>query len=223
MKYSLFSLVCLAFCLQSASAQIKPAEKKPAEELIQFSGLVLAELNGQLVPVPYATIFIPANSRGTFSDRRGFFSLVVAKKDVVRFSSIGFETTEATIPDTLRSDHYSAVQLMTQDTTIMLPGIVIFPWPSREHFKTEFLAMDVTPELQERAARNLANESLAKLRKAPDAVAYGGREGANFYLRQQTNQYYYIGQTPPMNIFSPLAWSQFFKAWKEGKYKKKKE
>lgn len=84
--------------------------------------------------------------------------------------------TDAIVPDTLQSDHYSVVQMMGQDT-FMLPQIIIFPWPSREHFKTEFLAMDVTPELQERAARNVANESLAALRKSPDAVAFSGREG----------------------------------------------
>ncbi len=196
------------------------AQVKPEKELIQFSGLVLTDMSGQLVPVPYATIYLPFKNRGTFSDRRGFFTLVVEKKDIVRFSCIGFNMTDAIVPDTLQSDHYSVVQMMGQDT-FMLPQIIIFPWPSRDHFKTEFLAMDVTPELQERAARNVANESLAALRKSPDAVAFSGREGANFYLRQQTKAYYYIGQTPPMNIFSPLAWAKFFKSWKDGDFKKK--
>jgi hypothetical protein len=41
-------------------------------------------------------------------------------------------------------------------------------------------------------------------------------------MRQQSREYVYIGQTPPMNIFSPLAWGQFFQAWKNGDFKKKK-
>lgn len=187
--------------------------------LIQFSGMVFTDADGRLAPVPYATISIPQKHRGTYSDYRGFFSIVVEKGDKVRFNCIGLEPVTITVPDTLTQDRYSIVQLMTQDT-LNLPELVIMPWPSREHFKIEFLKMDVTPELQRRAAENLANEYLADARKNPDMVPYGGRESANFYLRQQSREYVYIGQTPPMNIFSPLAWGQFFKAWKDGKFKK---
>jgi hypothetical protein len=40
-------------------------------------------------------------------------------------------------------------------------------------------------------------------------------------LRNQASTYYYRGQTPPQNIFNPIAWSQFFEAWKRGDYKNK--
>lgn len=209
------ALLLLCFWFASANAQTEP-------KLIQFSGLIMTEADGRLVPVPYATVSIPKNRRGTYADYRGFFTIVVEKGDKVRFNCIGLEPVTITIPDTLTQDRYAVVQLMTQDT-ILLPEVVIFPWPSKEHFKIEFLKMDVTPELQRRATENLANDYLAEARKNPDMVPYGGRESANFYLRQQAREYYYIGQTPPMNIFSPLAWGQFFKAWKEGKYKKQKE
>ena len=204
-----------------ALAQTQPTPPaKPA--LIQLSGMILAEVDGQRTTVPYATVFLPKKGRGTYSDYRGFFTLVVEKGDLVRFNCLGFETVTFWVPDSLTQDRYSLVQIMTQDT-INLPETVIFPWPSKEHFKIEFLKMDVTPELQRRAAENLANEYLAEARKNPDIVPYGGRESANFYLRQQSREYVYIGQVPPMNIFSPLAWGQFFKAWKDGQFKKKKE
>ncbi len=215
----LLILVCIC---NTAWAQENPKNESKKEELIQFSGLILAAQDGKLMPVPWATVFLPGKSRGTYADHRGFFTLIVEKKDKVRFNCIGFEPVTITIPDTLTQDRYSIVQLMTQDT-INLPETVIFPWPSKEHFKIEFLKMDVTPELQRRATENLANEYLAEARKNPDIVPYGGRESANFYLRQQTREYVYIGQVPPMNIFSPLAWGKFFKAWKDGDFKKKKQ
>ena len=81
--------------------------------------------------------------------------------------------------------------------------------------------MDVTPELQRRAAENVANDYLAEVRNREEAVPFSGKEGANYYMRQQAKEYTYIGQVPPMNIFSPLAWGQFFKAWKNGDFKKK--
>ncbi|MBL7809432.1 MAG: carboxypeptidase-like regulatory domain-containing protein [Saprospiraceae bacterium] len=208
-------LFFLGFCLVLFSS----LKAQNDNALIQFSGLVMTESDGRLVPVPYATISIPQKHRGTYADYRGFFTLVVEKGDKVRFNCIGLETVTITIPDTLSQDRYAIVQLMAQDT-LLLPQVVIFPWPSKEHFKIEFLKMDVTPELQRRATENLANEYMAEARKNPDMVPYGGRESANFYLRQQAREYYYFGQTPPMNIFSPLAWGQFFKAWKDGKFKK---
>jgi hypothetical protein len=191
-------------------------------KLIQFSGMLLADYGGKLIPVPYASVFIPKKNRGTYSDARGFFTMVVEKSDQVRFSSISYQTITITIPDTLFEDRYSIVQLMTQDT-INLPETVIFPWPSKDHFKLDFLKMDVTPELQRRAAENLANDYLAEAASNGNIVPFGGKESANSYLRRQSKEYTYIGQTPPMNIFSPMAWGKFFNAWKEGKYKKKKE
>lgn len=212
-------LLAILFCLPVV---LLWSQKDPKANLIQFSGMLLTDADGRLQPIPYASVFLPGKSRGTYADYRGFFSLVVERGDKVRFNCLGFQQVTITIPDTLTQDRYSIVQLMTTDT-INLPETVIFPWPSREHFKIEFLKMDVTPELQRRATQNLANDYLAEARKSDDMVPYSGRESANFYLRQQTSQYYFIGQTPPMNIFSPLAWGQFFKAWQDGDFKKKKE
>jgi CarboxypepD_reg-like domain len=203
----------------AASTTDKTEENKDTK-LIQFSGLLLTDDGTGMTPVPYATVFIPDKHRGTYTDYRGFFSLVVEKGDKVRFTYLGLETRTITIPDTLTQDRYSVVQFLPQDT-FTLPVTVIFAWPSREHFKIEFLKMDVTPELQKRAAENIANEYLAEARKNDKVVAYSGKEGANYYLRQQSKEYVYMGQTPPMNIFSPIAWAQFFKDWKDGKFKKK--
>jgi hypothetical protein len=203
-------LPVLVLMSQWASAQVK------SEKLVQFSGIVLDGSSSELLPVPYVNILVKDKNRGTYSDFNGFFSIVVEKGDLIEFSAVGYATVQFTIPDTLQDNRYSMVQLMTQDT-INLPETVVFPWPSREHFKLEFLAMDVTSEMQERAMKNLANETLERMRSE---VALDGNEQADYYLRQQARSYYHIGQTPPMNIFNPLAWKQFFDAWKSGKFKK---
>lgn len=187
------------------------------EDLIQFSGMVLDGSDENLIPVPYANILVKREGRGTYSDFNGFFSIVVRKGDLVEFSAIGYKTFEFVIPDSLTDNRYSLVQLMTRDT-INLPTAVIFPWPSREHFRLEFLAMDVSSELQARAAKNMTADNLERMRSS---IPYDGRENADYYLRQQASSYYYIGQTPPMQIFNPIAWKQFFDAWKRGDFKKK--
>jgi len=211
-KKIVFSFICFLFFFQLAFAQIEKDTK-----LVQFSGMVLDGSNSELLPVPYTNILITKKGRGTYSDFNGFFSIVAEKGDVVEFSAIGYQTVQFQIPDTLKDNRYSLVQLMSQDT-INLPETVVFPWPSREHFKLEFLAMDVTSDLQEAAMKNLANDALERMR---NDVEYDGNEHADFYLRQQAKNYYHIGQTPPMNIFNPMAWKQFFDAWQKGDFKKK--
>ena len=215
MKMQLFWVTAflLLFSATKLVAQTEP------EDLIQFSGMVLDGSDEQLFPVPYTNILVKDKNRGTYSDFKGFFSIVVEKGDIIVFSAVGYKTVEFEIPIDLEEDRYSIVQLMTQDT-INLPETVVFPWPSRDHFKLEFLAMDVTPELQERAMRNLANETLERMR---NDVVRDGNENADYYLRQQAREFYYIGQQPPMNIFNPVAWKQFFDAWKRGDYKKDKD
>jgi hypothetical protein len=189
------------------------------DNLVQFSGMVLDGSERELLPVPYANILVKDKGRGTYSDYQGFFTIVVEKGDVIVFSSIGYKDVEYTIPGDLEENRYSIVQLMTRDT-FNLPETVVFPWPSKEHFKIEFLAMNVESELEKRAAMNLSSENLNRMR---DEVKYDGNENADFYLRQQTKNYYYIGQRPPMNIFNPVAWKKFFDSWKRGDFKNKKD
>ncbi len=205
------------FCLLTIS--IEAQVLRDDENLIQFSGMVLDGSDTELYPIPYTNIYIKSKGRGTYSDFKGFFSIVVEKGDSIGFSAIGYKTVEIAIPDTLTESRYSLIQLMTQDT-FNLPETIVFPWPSKDHFKLEFLAMDVTKEMQEKAVENLASDVLSRGR---DLVSIDGNEHADFYLRQQSRQYYYIGQTPPMNIFNPIAWGKFFESWKKGDFKKKKK
>ncbi len=210
------SIFLVLICTVSFGTLLGQEVKK--SELIQFSGVVLDGSDEQLYPIPYANVLVVGEGRGTFTDFKGFFSVVVKKGDTVEFSTIGYKPVQFTIPDTLTDNRYSLVQLMTQDT-INLPETVVFPWPSREHFKLEFLAMDVSLEMQQRAMENVAERTLRQMR---NVVPSDGNEHADFYLRQQARNYYFIGQTPPMNIFNPAAWKDFFDAWKGGKFKKKK-
>ncbi len=211
-------LLLLSLILIGCSITLQ-AQQTEKPELVQLSGLVLDGSDENLIPIPYVNILVKGDSRGTYTDFKGFFSIVVEKGGVVEFSALGYKTVRYEVPKTLEDSHYSIVQLMTQDT-INLPETVVFPWPSREHFKLEFLAMDVTPELQKYAAENMATEVLEKARYT---VSVDGNENADFYLRQQASEYYYYGQQPPMNIFNPIAWKKFFDSWKNGDYKKKRD
>ena len=136
-KCLILAIIPLLFIGTSTFGQTK------GEDLVQFTGIILDGSNEELLPIPYANVLVIEHNRGTYSDFNGFFSIVVEKGDSVEFSAVGYQPVVFQIPDTLTENRYSMVQLMSEDT-INLPETVVFPWPSRDHFKLEFLALDVT-------------------------------------------------------------------------------
>ena len=191
--------------------------KVDKQDVVQFSGVVVTEEGGEIIFLPYTNVAVEGTSRGTITEIDGFFSIVAVKGETIVFSRIGYENAKLEIPDTLSSDFYSVVQPLTKDT-ILLPEAVIYPWPSREHFKVEFLAMDVTDELKQQAEENLDAITMAQLR---ESLPFDGREATSMVLKENADKAYYYGQLKPQNILNPLAWKKFIDAWKRGDFKKK--
>jgi hypothetical protein len=194
------------------------SQEQVEDDLIQFSGVVVTQDEyGEMVPLPYTSIAIKGTSRGTYAEIDGFFSVVAKKTDTIVFSRLSYETVEIAIPDSLESKFYSWYQIMSKDD-VLLPESVIYPWPSKEHYKIEFLAMDVSNELRERAKDNIAKEVLEKMQHA---VPPDGAEAYSLTQERQFEEFKYSGQYKPQNIFNVASWAQFIKAWKRGDFKKK--
>lgn len=209
-----FLAASLAFIIHLGMVTAQPGSSGGSDKLIQFSGLVLTA--DSLMALPYVNIYIPGTTRGTVSDLNGFFSFVAHKGDTVTFSFLGYKTSKFVIPDTLKGFKYSLVKLMTSDT-FYLDEAVIRPLPSREMFDYYFVKTEIPDDDLERARKNLDRDEMKEYR---NQMAMDGRENSKYYLQQQANKFYYAGQIPPMNIFSPIAWAKFFEAWKRGDFKK---
>ncbi|HAJ99156.1 MAG TPA: hypothetical protein DCM62_03950 [Bacteroidales bacterium] len=206
-------LILLALGLYLPKAEGIPSLIRP-RHIIQFSGIVVE--GDSLTPVPFTNIWVKNTHRGTVSDFYGFFSIVVQAHDTLRFSNIGYKDVYYVVPDTMRQNRYSVVQILTRDT-IILPETVIFPWPTREQFRHAFLNTKIPDDDYDRAMRNLA---IAEMRERLERMPMDG--GANFRhaMNQHAQRMYYIGQTPPMRIFDPFAWAQFIRAWREGRFRR---
>ncbi|MBK9737338.1 MAG: carboxypeptidase-like regulatory domain-containing protein [Saprospiraceae bacterium] len=210
-------LSLIIFLFFAKSVVIAQKKVEPIK-VIEFSGMVFYEgNNGQPAPLPYTNVAVMGTSRGAAADIDGFFSFVALAGETIVFSRIGYKTVEIKIPDTLRSTQYKWIQIMTEDN-ILLPEAIIMPWPSKEHFKQEFLAIDISDELRENAQANLAEEKLKEIRYS---VPVDGRETSSLVVKQQAVDYIYTGQIKPQNIFNPLAWKKFIDAWRRGDFKKK--
>ena len=186
------------------------------KKVIQFSGYVLTP--DTLMGIPFVTIQINNSSRGTITNREGFFSFAASVGDTVNFRSIGFENSYYYIPTSLQTNKYSIVKLLSTDT-YYIDTVTVYPWPSKEMFKQAFLSLEMEENDVDRALKNLEREYLKEL---GENMAMDASENANYYLRSEAQKYYYAGQAPPQNIFNVFAWAQFIEAWKRGDFRRKK-
>lgn len=209
-KLLFITIALLAFGVQSLFAQ-------QDKDLVQLSGLVLTQ--DSLKAVPLVSIRIKGSNKGTLSDEGGFFSFVVRKKDTIVFSALGYRMVEYVVPADLRGIKYSIIQPMSEDT-FFLPETVIRPYPTPEEFDYYFVKATMPDPYYEASTRNLRRKTLENIANNMDM---NGSENANYAMQQQAYRYYYNGQLPPNRIFDPIAWSQFFEAWKRGDYSKKKK
>ena len=68
----------------------------------------------------------------------------------------------------------------------------------------------------ERARRNLEQAELRdKVTGVPNWGSINYKQSNQMYMERM----YYAGQPPPMTIFNPFAWAEFFRALKNGELK----
>lgn len=190
-------------------------DQNPERKIIQFSGVILD--GDSLQPVPFSTIIITQRHTGTTADANGIFSFAAQEGDSIKFTSIGFDDAYFVIPDTLLTNKYSLIQLMTSDT-ILLRTHMVYPWPSKEQFKEEFMNTRIPTDDLDRANANLAQ---AEMRERMQNMPASGSENFKYENYQRNIQTYSNGQYPSWSILNPIAWAQFIKAWDNGDFKKK--
>jgi hypothetical protein len=207
-KIILFLLLTSSFF---AKAQITQQDS-----VIQLYGVIMTA--DSLRALPNVNVTVVGQNRGTITNEKGIFSIVVIKGDEVEFTSIGYKKRRAAIAKNLEGNQFSLIQLMVTDT-IYQPMVIIRPKPTKEQFARDFVNAKVDDDDIEAARKN--NDE-AKKRVLIETLPADGREAVNYALAKNAQRYYYNGQAPPQNLFSPIAWGQFIKAWKRGDFKRKK-
>ena len=185
------------------------------DSVVQLFGVVMTA--DSLVGIPSVSILVKGQNRGTISNDKGVFSIVVLKGDKVEFTSIGYKPILVEIPANIQGNQHSIIQLMVTDT-VFLPATIIRPRPTREQFERDFVSQNV-PDDNITIARKNNNDATRRMLLA--TLPTDGREASNVYLRQSAAKLSYAGQLAPQNILNPFAWNEFIKAWKRGDYKSK--
>jgi hypothetical protein len=203
----------LYLILLSAPFAVHAQFDKLKDSVVQLYGVIMTA--DSLKGIPAVTVLDKRDGRGTFSNDGGVFSIVVMKGDQIEFTSVGYKPFTLIVPDTFRGNQYSTVQLMVQDAQY-LPATIIKPRPTREPFERDFVNSKVPDDDIEIARQNT---DAAKRRVLARTLPASAGEAASYYLKQSATRYYYQGQTPPQNIFNPVAWADFIQAWKRGDFR----
>lgn len=190
------------------------AKAQDADTQVLLTGIVLS--GDPLVPVPNTNIIVTNKNKGTSSDKDGLFSFYTEANDTIHFSAIGFKGADYIVPNNMDQDHYSIVQIMTNDT-VWLQETIIFPWIDYKSFGEELITMDAPISDEERAQMNLDN---AQLYERAQATYMDGKSNYKYASKNYNDRMIYSGQVPPMQIFDPFAWRRFIKSIKNGDYKK---
>lgn len=194
----------------AASAQ---SDSLPAPDVVQVSGMIVT--GDSLTPLPFATVYRARDQRGTMTDVRGFFSLPALEGDTIEVSSVGYIGNAFVIPEGTEAGRHRVVQALRRDT-VVLEEAFIYPWPTRERFRSDFLSLDVALD-----AYSVGNQRLNDL-DAFDRLVYIGddAQGAvSAQLQQQAIQAGQLGGVPTVSLLNPVAWAQFFQALRNGDLK----
>ena len=194
---------------------LKANSQTAFENIVQINGVTMTA--DSLRAVPGVIVLVKNKNRGVQSSSRGVFSIVVYKGDTLQFTALGFRSKEYAVPEDVQGQYISMIQLMVQDT-FYLPETIIRPYPSREQFNYAFKYEQI-PDDQYEVARK--NTDALTLRALAYLLPKDGGENQSAYQGIQRQQAIYYGQAPPMNIFNPLAWAEFYEAWKRGDFRKK--
>lgn len=212
MNKKLFSL--LIILITAFSSSIKAQDKK----LVQFSGVVIHA--DSLEPLPFVNIInISRNHRGTFTDMRGFFSLVVSVGDTIQISCLGYKKQELIIPVNLAGNTLSAIFKLKMDA-IDLPMIYIFPFATIEQFKQAFIKLRLPDDDLMIAKRNLDEKLMMAL---SSAMTWDGSQNTKYYFQQQSEKLYWRGQDRYNPLLDVVKINQFMQLLNQGKISLKNE
>lgn len=207
-------LICLSFLTFGfvGSVYSQAGEKT---NIIHLTGRTLTD---SLSPVPYVHIILVNKKLATASDLKGNFTFPAEVNDTILFRAVGFKYSTLIVRDTF-AVNYPYIPITMVEDTIQLREMVIRTWQGNyERFKQAVLTYKLPVTELDRAAKNLAMMDLkALLINAPPTPTMAFRNTMKVY----NDRLYWAGQLPPVNITNPLAWAQFFKALKDGDFKKK--
>lgn len=209
----IISLSLLLLCGVSFS-QVKDVGTPAPKDSIHYIQLTGVVISDSMYRIPFTRVIDLTTNRGAIADYYGYFALVVHPGDTLQFSSLGYKRKTYIIPDTMRLETFSLVQVLKMDTLSSDP-VEVYPWPSREQFDEYFVEMDIPDDDLQRAKERLTPQEMAfvgSMMSGDALMAY------NSNMNTYYQSLYTRGQSPQNNLLNPSSWAQFINGLGTGAY-----
>ncbi|MHC1774151.1 MAG: carboxypeptidase-like regulatory domain-containing protein [Lentimicrobium sp.] len=122
---------------------VYPATKLAAQSYVMIKGTVWDLQGEELVGAHALNV---TKKYGTFTDVKGNFFLVLAEKDSLKVSMIGYKPYYMSVPSGLTAQSYTLNITLVSDT-LMLNTATIRPYPATyREFRQEFLTLNLPEE-----------------------------------------------------------------------------
>ncbi len=208
LRYKLHFFILSLVTLSSSFAQ----ERK----VVQIKGIITNQKNDIL---SYAFIYDKLGQKGYLSDENGEFNIFVERGTELVFSYLGHKRDSYKISITGNTNIlFLKIKLISD--TILLNEVTVFPWKTYQQFIHAFLNTVIPDDDLARAERNIEiMKGQMYLLETDDRF----QSPSIAYKISQNNMVsglYWKGQTQPLQIFNLMAWQEFVKYLREGKFKR---
>lgn len=185
------------------------------KKIIQIRGLITSVQNEVL---NFAFIYDKLAQKGYLANDKGEFNIFVERGTELTFSHIGHKKASYTIPLVGNSEIFFLRIKLTPDT-ILLKEITIFPWKTYQQFIQAFINTQIPNDDISKAEKNFAIMKSQLATMEEDDHFQSASIAYKINQQRMASDLYWKGQTQPMQIFNIMAWQEFIKYIREGKFK----
>ncbi|MGQ9846836.1 MAG: carboxypeptidase-like regulatory domain-containing protein [Bacteroidales bacterium] len=185
------------------------------KKIIQIQGLITNTQNDIL---SYAFIYDKLAQKGYLANNKGEFNIFVERGTDLTFTHIGYKKASYTIPLIGNSD-ILFLRIKLNPDTILLKELTIFPWKTYQQFIQAFINIKIPDDDISRAYLNIAIMKSQLASMEDDDYFQSASVAYKINQQRMANDLYWKGQTQPMQIFNIMAWQEFIRYIREGKFK----
>ncbi len=188
------------------------------KRIVQVKGVITNQRNEVL---PYVFIYDQLGKKGYLANEAGEFSLFVERGTELMFSCMGHKRHSYPIPLVGNTNLLFLKVKLTPDT-ILLKEITIFPWKTYQQFIQAVLNTVIPDDDLAKAERNIELMKEQMYLAEYDEQFQSPTIAYKISQHQRASDLYWKGQTQPLQIYNLMAWQEFVRYLREGKFKNKK-
>jgi len=185
------------------------------QKIIQVKGIITNKNNEVL---PYVLIYDKIGKKAYLSNSNGEFNIFVERGTELTFSCMGYKKETYPIP-VIGNNKILFLKIKLSFDTILLKEITIFPWKTYQQFLQAVLTTEVPDDDLSRAEKNIIMLKRQMYLIDEDEEFQSPSIAYKISRNQMASDLYWKGQTQPMQIFNIMAWQEFVRYLREGKFK----